>query len=139
MRIIAVLACVAAFAASSIVKKNTRYYSGANVDRTFQASVVGVALTQHEGFECSAGVNQSTENVIRITFDRDVRIWSDNGTGEGYYFPTRSIDLGSRFPYDAQKLAFFLGKEKRTFHYSGSFLSICDESHIPTVQYFGIE
>ena len=139
MRSMAVLACMAAFAANSIATRNVHYYSEANTGRTFQAAVIGVLLTQHPGFECSAGVHQPSENVIRVTFDRYVQIWSDNGTGEGYYFSTHSVDLPFGLPTDPQKLAFFLGKEKRTFYYSKSFLSICDESHIPTIRQFNVE
>lgn len=139
MKVMALLVCVVAFVASLAVKQNARYYEGANIDRTFQASVIGVMLTQHQGFECSSGVRQYTESVVRITFDRDIQVWSDNGTGIGFYFSTRSVDLPLGLPTDPQRLAFFLGKEKRTFHYSQSFLSVCDESHIPTIRYFGAE
>jgi hypothetical protein len=135
----AILACVVAFVSSEVAQRNARYYVGANTDRTFEAAVVGVMLTQHGGFECSGGVRQYTESVVRITFDRDIQIWSENGTGEGFYFPTRSVDLPLGLPTDPQRLAIFLGKEKRTFHYRYSFLSVCDESRIPTIRYFGAE
>ena len=137
--VLAIFVCLVAFVSYEGVGPKSRYNVGANTDRTFEASVVGVMLTQHGGFECSAGVSMPTESVIRVTFDRDILIWSDNGTGIGFYFPTRSVDLPFGLPTDPQKLALFLGKEVHAFHYSNSFLSVCDESHIPMIRQFAAE
>jgi|GEM_PF-4419005 hypothetical protein len=107
----------------------------ARAEHTFKAAVVNVRTTRHPSVDCPR-LNERSEaqDVIRLTFDRKVPVWSETGTGDGKYELTDSIDL------PAAEYSKWWGPvlftNPATFHYSVSFLSVCDGSRIPVVRNF---
>ncbi len=107
-------------------------------DRTFTARVMILEITTHQKVDCpELNEFQPIKGVVRLKFDRQVMIWSENGTGKGLGYATDTVDLDINANDQKQRALEFeklIGKGPMTFHYSQSFLSICDSSRIPTIQ-----
>jgi len=118
---------------------NLRRVEEASRVRIFEASILSTEMLQRGELQCPQQ-NQFTPPliVLRIKLDREVPIWSMNGTGEGSYSNSDLVDLR----IDTREIIEKLPTKTVTataFRYSRSFLSICDQQTIPLISTLSVE